>query len=186
MIKNAKDLRGESLPDLIEKRLIIARYFINQKNNDKEFCEKDIYYMWNNYFPSDFRISKNRKLKLKEGKHYSQLVLLEHSANIDENLIKNYSNKWQKNYCWILKYVKNHSLKECDTEILNHRKEQYKELIRTFKPLKYYVKNTSAKPSDCRVATYNIFKGNTNRSGSFDSLMKYADGIKESTKNGKN
>ena len=36
MIKNAKDLRGESLPDLIEKRLIIARYFINQKNNDKK------------------------------------------------------------------------------------------------------------------------------------------------------
>lgn len=179
MIKNAKDLRGKQLPDLFEKRFIIARYFINQKNNGKEFQEKDIYYMWNNYFPSDFRISNKRKLKLQGGKFYSKLVLLENAANIEQSLIDNYNNKWKKIYCWIREYVKSHTLEECDAELSKLRKEQRKELIRVYKPLKFYVRNTTAKASDPKVATYHIFHGNKSRSGGYASLMEYAETLRE-------
>lgn len=178
MTNGNQSLGNNMLPDLYEKRLIIARYFINQKNSNKEFGEKEIYYMWNNYFPSDFRISKNKKLKLQLGKVYSKLVLLEDSADVSEKLINNYSNKWEKIHSWIVRYIKSHNLNDCDNDMIMLRHNQYKLLIKAYKPLGYYVRDTKEKSSSHRVSTYEVLQKQKSRSGSYAYLIKYLENYK--------
>lgn len=46
------------IKDIKEKRLVIARYFIRRGDNGKKFGERDMFCMWSNYFPDDFRAGK--------------------------------------------------------------------------------------------------------------------------------
>lgn len=182
MGNGTKDLRGKYIPDMYEKGFIIARYFIKLKRDNIEFSEKDVFDMWQNSFPSDFRISKHRQFKLQDSEEPSCLVL-ENTENIDEGIIKDYNNKWKEIYCWLTRYICTHSLEECNKKINKYRDKRHKRLLRIYKPLKYYVINTTATPTTPGVATFTIKNKDGCRNGSFDSLMKYAKKLKEQKEN---
>ena len=80
MVKKAKDLRGKSLPDLFEKMLTAARYFIVQKNNGAEFSERTMYDFWNTCFPSDFRITK-KTCRVSNGKSKKKIKKVTRMCN---------------------------------------------------------------------------------------------------------
>lgn len=180
-MKEEKDLRGKELSDLYEKRLLIARYFIKLKEADKEFSEKDMYHMWNNYFRHDFKISPKRRFKLQEGKFYSCLVL-ENSKNVSDEIIKSYNNKWKKIYKFLRNYVKEHSLSKCDKDIMGLRNENCRQLIKIFKPLGYFVADATEKLSDPRLAVYHLYSGKTKYNGCYSKLLEYADSIRKQNK----
>lgn len=75
-----------------EKKLIIARYFIKEKEKGNKFDEQDIFNMWNNYFSSDFRISKTGKLKIVNHGTYYKLEPKEDWPDIKKKDIKAASN----------------------------------------------------------------------------------------------
>lgn len=153
-----------------EKKLIIARYFICQKENNKTFKERDIYYMWNNYFPSDFRISKNRKFKLIEGKFWGHLEL-PNKKDVSEDIIKKYSNKWKRYYSWIINYVRNHDIKKCDLDLYNLRHGKLREMRSMCRHIKYGAKLCN-EPKN-RLSTYIVFKDDFHKNGSCDTVMDY-------------
>lgn len=182
-MKDEKDLRGKELSDLYEKRLLIARYFIKLKDADKEFTEKDMYHMWNNYFPNDFKISPKRRFKLQERKFYSCLVL-ENTKSVSDEIIKNYNNKWKSIYKFLRNYIKEHSLSNCDKDIIGLRSKNRRQLIKIFKSLGYFVADTTEKLSDPRLAVYHLYSGKTKYNGCYGKLLEYADSVrKQNTEN---
>ena len=131
--------------------------------------------MWNNFFPSDFRLSKNRKLKLKHDESGSGLKLLSEYTDSDMAIISNYGKKWNEVYAWITKYIRTHALQVNDIDIAGLRHKQYKELIRLFRPLGFYVKDSNVNISSHKVAIYNVFRHGNQYNGSYSKLLEYAE-----------
>lgn len=172
-----KDMRNKALPDLFEKKLIVARYFIKQKEKGKNINEMGIYNIWTNCFPKDFRLSKNRKFKLKNDGSYS-LVLAKNNMNVPNKIISNYSNKWRKIYIWVTDYVANHNLDECDSDLLKLRTCNFHRLINTYnKSSNYFIKQGTRNLSSMQLATYHIFHNNKQYSGTYEDLMQKSNNI---------
>lgn len=170
-----KNLIGERIPDVDEKRLILARYYIKQRDKGNQMKENEVYYMYNNLFRGDFQRANKYKLKWVNG------TLEAATNNISQKLVDNYNQKWKGIYSWIYKYVniKKHTLADCDKDIEGLRRKQRKELIKIFKQLEYYVGETKAKTSDRAIAGYHISKRSDQYYGSYSKLLEYAQEIKE-------
>lgn len=176
------NIQGNSFSDYDEKKLIVARYFIKEKNAGRKFEGKDIFYMWNNYFPKDFRLGKKQKFKIKKvkGKNHSKFVLSCDKPEVGKKIIRNYQNKWENIYKWIEKYIQNHTLESCDNDIVGLRNKNYKKLIHIYKPLSFYVTyNKNKKVSDSTLTQYIIKSKDNNRNGSYSSLVDYAENYKQ-------
>lgn len=157
-----------------EKKLLIARYFIKEKDKGNGFDEQDIFHMWNNYFPNDFRFSRNRKLKIvKYGTYYK----LEPEAvwpEVKKEDINSFNNRFEKISKWILRYVRMSDLDKVDTDILRQRRHQLKVLKKYYKPMHYAVVLPDKVACNMkRQAEYVLFNRGFQKSGYFSKLMEY-------------
>ena len=167
------------IKNLKEKRLIIARYFINKKNSGKEFDEKDIFYMWNNYFPSDFRVSMHQKLKLqiKDGK--SKLIF-PYDTKISADIINGYSQIWNEICHRINGYVRDYTLEKCDADLTKLRHRHARKIKNHCENIKYGAKLTN-EPKN-KLSTYVFFQKNFSRSGNYEQVLAWVQDIKNSRK----
>lgn len=167
------------IKDMKEKGLIIARYFIRRGDDGKKFGERDMFCMWSNYFPDDFRVGRGQRLKLQKRKGYLTLAL-PNCKSVPEGVIKAYANLWCRNKSWVFKYVHAHTLEECDKDIDKLRREQERALKSACKQIGYGAKLCQRPKS--RLAEYHIFTKEVCMGGSFSSVMEYAKGDKREQK----
>lgn len=168
-------IAASKIKDIKEKRLIIARYFIKVSNNGKKFGEKDIYCMWNNYFPNDFRVGKGQRLKLQKRRGYLALALPS-CKGVLEGEVKTYANLWSRSKSWVFKYVRAHTLDECGKDLGKLRREQERALKSACKHIGYGAKMCQQPKS--RLAEYHIFTEGVCRNGSFSSVMEEVERVK--------
>jgi hypothetical protein len=166
------------IKNLEEKRLIVARYFILQKNKQKEFTEHDVYYMWNNYFPSDFRTSKNHKFKLhiKDGKSHLTFAY----NDISKEQLAEYTQIWHNIYYWFGLYVENHTLEVCDKDIAKIRRKHENYLKCQAKSIWHGAKMVRATVH--KPASYTYFKKGFSRCGDYEQVLEWIEEIKEEQK----
>lgn len=157
-----------------EKKLLIARYFIKEKDKGNKFDERDIFYMWNNYFPSDFRISKTRKLKIVSHGTYYKLEPEKDWPDVKQEDVNSFNNRFEKISKWILLYVNMSDLDKVDTDILRQRRHQLKVLRKYYKPMHYAVELSDKVACNMkRQAEYLLFNRGFIKSGYFSKLMEY-------------
>ncbi|MDO5403774.1 MAG: hypothetical protein Q4F11_10090 [Eubacteriales bacterium] len=155
-----------------EKKLIIARYFIKEKDKGNKFDEQDIFYMWNNYFPSDFRISKTRKLKIVCYGNYYKLEPKENWPDVKKEDINSFNNRFEKISKWIIRYVNMNNLDKVTTDILRQRIHQLKVLRKYYKPMNYSVVLPEKAACNTKyLAQYLLFDNGFQKSGYFTKLM---------------
>ncbi len=160
----AKEIR-----DIKEKKLVIARYFIKLGNNGKKFGERDIFRMWNNYFPDDFRVGSGKRLKLQKRKGYLTLAL-PNCKGVPEGMVKTYANLWRRSKSWVFIYAHAHTLEECDKDLGKLRREQERALKSACKYIGYGAKLCRQPKS--RLAEYRIFTKGLCIGGSFSNVME--------------
>lgn len=165
----AKEIR-----DIKEKKLVIARYFIKLGNNGKKFGERDIFRMWNNYFPDDFRVGSGKRLKLQKRKGYLTLAL-PNCKGVPEGMVKTYANLWRRSKSWVFKYAHAHTLEECDKDLGKLRREQERALKSACKYIGYGAK--LCRQPKHKLADYHIFTKGLYRDGSFSNAMDHVKGI---------
>ena len=161
------------IKDIKEKRLVIARYFIRRGDNGKKFGERDMFCMWSNYFPDDFRAGKGQRLKLQKRKGHLTLAL-PNCKSVPEGVVKTYANLWCRNKSWVFKYAHAHTLDECDRDIDKLRREQEGALKSACKQVGYGAKLCQRPKS--KLAEYHIFTKRLCMDGSFSDVMEYVGG----------
>lgn len=170
-------MRNKPLPNFMEKKLIVARYFIKEKDKGNSFDELGIYNIWTNCFPKDFRLSKNQKFKLKNDGNCN-LILVGNKTNVPNKVITNYSSKWRKAHNWIIHYVEEHTLEDCNKDLERVRADNLHNLIKIYKPLNYYVKQGTMGVSHLHLVSYHIFQDSKQYSGTFDDVVEYSKTIR--------
>lgn len=175
--------------DMVEKKLIVARYFIEEKNKGNIYEEKDVFCKLCNFFPSDYKIGKY-KFVLEHNENEPYLTI--ENPNIPNSLILEYTRIWKYQYQNICYYIMNHTLEECDYAIVNTKYYNYRRLVQKYKPLGYYVRHSYVDTSIPTLTQYTILKKHfkkyvrehpdiktiKTRTGCYSNLLEYADELK--------
>lgn len=132
-----------------EKRLIVAHYFIEQKEiGNTDFTSEDILMKWKVYFPKDYK-------KL------------------------NIGNKQNKVYTWMMQYIKTNSVSDVENDIVSLRRKQKCILYSKFSLRDYRVRMIDVPIESNQIMKYEVLKGKFSRIGNYDNLSRFFDRLIE-------
>ena len=150
---------------LKEKRALIAMYFCGKEK--RTVSPEQVFGSWTTWWKDDY-IAKNHLIyKISDG----QLIHNSQDNNKDDDLLKEYNEKFQKSYQWISNYIQSHDKEDARLTVDKRRKQQLKTLKHAAKTRKQSVvmigKGTDG------LAKYLLYDKNFKRSGTYDDMLRF-------------
>ncbi len=162
-----------------EKKLIVARKLAERKNDGKSFTPQDIYDIWNQLFPDDFKLPDGIRLIVeeyeKEGEVCHRLVKPDDvKRSIPKGTIKKYSNQFIYICQWIMKQVYHRqNIRRIDKQIRELRREEYETLLKIFKKIHCYLGMKDIEPGSPELTTYYVYAGYDKVYGNYEEIWRY-------------
>lgn len=169
-----------------EKKLIVAQHFLKYGIGGEDLKPRRIFDTWVSYFPSDFRIYKDVKLKFVDYGSYFKLEPESECPNTIQGEIDNRNERFQSVCKWIKNYINKYDMKKVEKDILRQRKHQLKILRDIYRPFNFgVVMSKTAEATTAYLAQYFIYKKDMNKTGYYFQLRDYLKQLKvQKRKNG--
>lgn len=162
-----------------EKQLLVAGYFIRQRDKGITFQEKDFFEQWNKYFPNDFHLwgkkYRNQRFIYGEETEYGCLTLPD-KRYIRKYVIDNYNRLWEPCCKAIKDYIERFTRDDWEREITILRKKHERQLKMIVAYLGGDVQINHWRIE--RLSTYHIWLDEGEFIGNFKLCINYLEKVK--------
>ena len=170
------------IKNLEEKQLLVARHFIIEKENGKEFRDKDIFQLWTKYFPADFWLNRKKYGKQKfiyqDDTPTNRHLTLPDKKGIPKYVIDRYNTIWE-NWCCVAvnNLIEKYTLPECNRALTKLRKKHQNIILRRCYEMAGYGEICNWPIS--RLSIYGVYVHEESYTGNYEKCLNYIRNLKQ-------